>query len=64
MYSKALSLSLERASRIPGKKATMDNIPTINGASILIIVGPWKINQEIALTIVTINPKKINKLKL
>ena len=64
MYSRIGGLSLERASKIPGKNAIMDNTPTMNGASILIMVGPWKMNHEIALTIVTTNPKKINKLKL
>lgn len=60
----APGLSLERASMMPGKKETADNIPTINGASILMIVTFWKMNHDIAFSIVTTNPKKINKLKL
>ena len=57
-------LSLDRAIIIPGKNATTDKNPTRNGDSILIIVAPWNMNQDIALMNVTINPKKINKLKL
>ena len=59
-----VGLSLESASIIPGKNAIMDKNPTMNGASILITVKLLKKNHEIALIIVTINPKKINKLKL
>ena len=64
MNTIGVGLSLERASIIPGKNDTIDKNPTINGASILITVNSWKKNHAIALTIVTRNPKKINKLKL
>lgn len=62
--SKNPNLSLARENIIPGKNATADNIPTINGASILINVTLWKKNHDIALRIVMMKPKNISKLKL
>ena len=64
MNSAGPKLSLKSANIIPGKNAIADNIPTNNGASILIKVTLWKKNQEIALRMVITKPKKINKLKL
>ena len=60
----AVGLSLESARKMPGKNEITDKIPTTNGASILIIVALCKRNHEATLMILTINPKKINKLKL
>ncbi len=47
---------------IPGTKAIVEINPTIHSASILIIVTPSNINQEIRLTTLTTNPKNMNKL--
>ena len=57
-------MSLKSEAISPGKNATADNIPTINGASILIKVVFWKKNHDIAFKIVMTNQKKISKLKL
>lgn len=59
---KGPAFSRKRAIEIPGINAIVEIIPTIIGASILIIVTPWNINQEIAFSILTINPKNMNKL--
>ena len=64
MNSITVGLSLASANISPGKNESADNTPIINGASILISVVFWNMNQDIAFVMVMTNPKNINKLKL
>ena len=57
-------LSLENAIMFPGKNEINESKPTIIGASILITIILPKKNHVIILSIDTMNPKNMSKLKL